>query len=87
MQGDRGESIDGVIGEEFGGRLCFWGGIDMQHTLPFGTPQDVENEVTQRILELGLRGGYVLSASHNIQNDVDPENVFAMFESARWYPL
>jgi len=47
----------------------------------------VENEVTQRILELGLRGGYVLSASHNIQNDVDPENVCAMFESARQYPL
>jgi len=75
------------LGEEFGDRICFWGGIDTQHTLPFGTPQDVENEVKRRILELGLRGGYVLSASHNIQNDVAPENICAMFESARQYLL
>ena len=75
------------LAEEFGGHLCFWGGIDTQNTLPFGTCQDVVDEVRRRIPELGLQGGYVLAASHNIQNDVSPENICAMFESGRQFLL
>jgi uroporphyrinogen decarboxylase len=70
---------------EFGDQLCFWGGIDTQHTLPFGTPKDVKDEVRRRIEELGDKGGYVLTSVHNIQNEVPPENICAMFDTALEY--
>jgi uroporphyrinogen decarboxylase len=68
--------------EEFGDSLTFWGGIDTQNVLPFGTPQDVENEVKKRIADLAAGGGYVMTAVHNIQPDVRPENIVRMYESA-----
>jgi uroporphyrinogen decarboxylase len=67
---------------EFGERLTFWGGVDTQRVLPRGTPQEVRQEVRQRIHDLAPGGGYVLSAVHNIQREVPPENVVAMFEAA-----
>ncbi|MFQ6079035.1 MAG: uroporphyrinogen decarboxylase family protein [Thermodesulfobacteriota bacterium] len=70
---------------EFGDRLCFWGAIDTQYILPFGTPNDVRNEVRRRIAELGDKGGYVLSSAQNIQNEVPPENICAMFDAALEY--
>ncbi|HSV32477.1 MAG TPA: uroporphyrinogen decarboxylase family protein [Atribacteraceae bacterium] len=70
---------------EFGSYLCFWGGIDTQSVLPFGTPDDVRDEVRRRIDQLAPGGGYVLGAVHNIQADVPPENVVAMFEEALRY--
>ena len=64
---------------EFGDRISFWGGIDSQHILPRGTPDEVRAEA-QRMSELmGRNGGYVLAAVHNIQPDVPPENVCALF--------
>ena len=77
----------GRLAEEFGGHLCFWGGIDTQNTLPFGTCQDVANEVQKRISQIGRYGGYVLAASHNIQNDVSPDNILTLFETGRQFPL
>ena len=68
---------------EFGEQLAFWGAIDTQRVLPFGTQEDVGREVRQRIDHLGAGGGYVLAACHNIQADVPPENVLAMFEAAK----
>ncbi|MBI4877230.1 MAG: hypothetical protein HY822_21595 [Acidobacteria bacterium] len=65
---------------EFGRELAFWGAIDNQRLLPFGTPADVRAQVRQRIGELASGGGYVLSAGHNIQADVPPENVAALYE-------
>jgi uroporphyrinogen decarboxylase len=50
--------------------------------LPFGTPEDVRREVRQRILDLGPGGGYVVCSVHNIQPEVAPQNVVAMFDSA-----
>jgi uroporphyrinogen decarboxylase len=70
---------------EFGDQLCFWGAIDTQHTLPFGTPQDVRDEVRRRIEELGDKGGYVLTSVHNIQNEVPPQNICEMFDAALEY--
>jgi len=67
---------------EFGKELCFWGGIDSHRVLPFGSAEDVRAEVRRRISELGARGGYVLGAVHNIQPEVPPENVCAMFDAA-----
>jgi len=70
---------------QFGDRLCFCGGIDTQHVLPRGTPEEVREEVRCRIGELAPGGGYLLAAVHAIQPDVPPENVCAMFEAALSY--
>jgi uroporphyrinogen decarboxylase len=75
---------------EFGRDLLFWGAIDTQRVLPFGTPQEVRDEVRRRIDTLGPGGGYVLAPGHNIQSEVPPANVVAMFEAAAesgGYPL
>jgi uroporphyrinogen decarboxylase len=68
---------------EFGDRIVFWGGAcDCQHTLPFGTPEQVAREVRESIRILGPGGGYVLASVHNIQANVPPENVIALFDAA-----
>lgn len=70
---------------EFGRDIGFWGAIDNVRVLPYGTPDDVRAEVQRRIRDLGPGGGYVLGAVHNIQPDVPPENIVALFDSARAY--
>jgi len=75
---------------EFGKDLAFWGGIDTQEVLSFGTPKDVEDEVKRRISDLAPDGGYVLASVHNIEADVTGENIWAMFQAAQnWgrYPI
>ncbi len=67
---------------EFGDNLGFWGAVDTQHTLPFGTPDEVREDVRAKSRTLGAGGGYVLASCHAIQSEVPPENVVAMFESA-----
>jgi uroporphyrinogen decarboxylase len=69
----------------FGDRLSFWGTIDIQETMPFGTPADVENEVKLRIQTVGPNGGLILGPSHNIQPDVPLGNVLALYGAARKY--
>jgi uroporphyrinogen decarboxylase len=68
---------------EFGRHLAFWGGIDTQRVLPFGTPEDVRREVRQRVQDLAPGGGYVLASVHNIEADVPGENIWAMYQTAR----
>jgi uroporphyrinogen decarboxylase len=68
---------------EFGKDLAFWGGIDTHRVLPSGTPEDVRRAVAQAVSVLGERGGYVVAAVHNIQPDVPPENIAALFENTR----
>ena len=71
---------------EFGARLCFHGGIDIQKTLPRGTPDMVRQEVKARIEELGHDGGYIVCATHNLQNDTPTANIEAMYDlEARSY--
>jgi uroporphyrinogen decarboxylase len=72
-----------TLKREFGKDICFWGAIDTQRVLPFGSPADVAAEAKRRIEDLGLGGGYVLCAVHNIQADVSPENICAMYDTAR----
>jgi uroporphyrinogen decarboxylase len=69
--------------KEFGDRMAFWGGIDTHKVLPFGTPDDVRAEVKGRIEDLAPGGGYVLNSVHNLQPEVPPENIVAMFEAAK----
>jgi uroporphyrinogen decarboxylase len=69
---------------EFGDRIVFWGAAcDCQHTLPFGTPEQVAREVEETIRIFAPGGGYVFASVHNIQAGVPPENVIAMFDAAR----
>jgi uroporphyrinogen decarboxylase len=68
--------------KRYGRQLSFWGAIDTTDVLPHGTPADVKNEVAKRIRELGPGGGYVLGPVHNLQNDIPPQNILAMFEAA-----
>lgn len=71
--------------EEFGDKLTFWGGVDTQRVLPFGSPEDVEREVKTRLADMAPGGGYVLTAVHNIQAGVRPENICMMYDAARKY--
>lgn len=64
--------------DEFGNRLCYWGTIDVQRTLPFGSPADVEAEVRRRLQTIGKGGGLVLSPTHHVQLDTPLENFWAM---------
>ena len=67
---------------QFGHQICFWGGIDTSRVLPFGSPDDVCAEVQRRIKDMASGGGYVLASVHNIQEDVQPENILAMADAA-----
>lgn len=70
----------------FGDRLTFWGGgVDTQRTLPFGAPEEVRNEVRDRIRIFGRGGGFVFNTVHNIQARTPLENVLAMYETVREY--
>lgn len=67
--------------QAFGDRLCFWGSLDEQHTLPFGAPDDVRREVAQRLATLGKDGGLILGPTHHVQLDTPMENFWAMVEA------
>jgi uroporphyrinogen decarboxylase len=71
--------------QRFGNRIAFWGAIDSQHVLPFGTPDEVKAEVRRRINALAPGGGYVLAGVHNLQPDIAPENIVAMYEEGASY--
>ena len=64
--------------KEFGDRLCFWGSIDEQHTLPFGTPEEVKAEVLKRLKTIGKDGGLIIGPTHHVQLDTPMENFWAM---------
>lgn len=66
---------------EYGDRLCFWGSIDEQGTLPFGSPEDVRNEVLSRLETVGRNGGLILGPTHNVQLDTPMENFWAMINT------
>jgi len=70
---------------KYGRHLTFWGGIDTQRILPFGTPDEVRNEVRRRIEDLAPEGGFILGAVHNIRPEIKPENIRALYEAALEY--
>ena len=68
-------SMDPVkLKQEYGDNLCFWGSIDEQHTLPFGSPRDVREEVLTRLRTIGKNGGLILGPTHHVQLDTPMEN-------------
>ena len=67
---------------EYGKDICFWGGgIDTQNVLPGKTPAEVKDEIKKMLDVWVPGGGYVFATVHNVQADVSPENVIAMFEA------
>jgi len=72
----------------FGGKIAFHGGLDTQVELPGGTPESVERAVNRLLNGIeAQKGGYIFAAAHNLQGDVPPENIVAMFRAARnWKP-
>ncbi|MFC2076182.1 uroporphyrinogen decarboxylase family protein [candidate division KSB1 bacterium] len=76
----------GKLKREFGRDLCFWGaGCDTQRILPAGSPQEVADEVKRQVETLAPGGGYVFTQVHNIQADVSPKNIEAMYEAAHQF--
>jgi uroporphyrinogen decarboxylase len=72
-----------ALKRDFGADLSFWGGVcNPQHTLPFGSAEDVRLEVRRHIDVLAPGGGFVFAPVHNIQDGVPPANVLALFETA-----
>jgi uroporphyrinogen decarboxylase len=69
----------------YGDQLCFHGSISIQKTLPFGTPEDIRNEVRNRFETLGPNGGFIFCSAHNIQADTPIENIEALFEAYHEY--
>ncbi len=68
---------------EYGDKLCFWGSIDEQHTLPFGTTAEVRSEVRTRMETLGKGGGLILGPTHHVQLDTPLENFWAMVNAIK----
>jgi uroporphyrinogen decarboxylase len=66
---------------EYGQDLAFHGSIDIQQTMPYGTPQDVKREVQQRMKAGKPGGGFIICTAHNLQRDVPVENITALLEA------
>lgn len=80
-------NMDGMeLKKRFGKNLCFWGGgVDTHRILPFGTPEQVREDVRRRIQIFAPGGGYVFAPIHNILGDVPPENILAAFDAVVEY--
>jgi uroporphyrinogen decarboxylase len=70
-----------ILKNALGNQLSFWGGIDQQTLLPFGTPAEIEKEVKNKIEILGRNGGYMAAPAHIIQSDTPIENVEAFIHA------
>lgn len=75
-----------MLKSKYGGKLTFWGGgIDTQHMLPNGTPEEIKEQVKERLDILAHGGGYIFNTIHNIQGNIKAESIAATFEAAREY--
>lgn len=73
-----------MLKEQWGGKFVFWGGgVDTQKTLPFGTPEEVYREATERLEIFARGGGYVYNPVHNIQSQTSAENMLAYFRAVQ----
>lgn len=77
---------DAKLKREYGRRLCFWGGINVQKTIPFGSPAEVVAEVRAKLRTYANGGGFILSSSHNVQpNEHSLENTLIYYWAARQF--
>ena len=71
--------------DDYGDKVVFHGAMDNQHTLPYGTEQEVKEEVLDNFRILGKGGGFILAPCHNIQAITPPENILVMYETGYQY--
>jgi uroporphyrinogen decarboxylase len=71
------------IARDFGGRLGFYGGVDIQRLLSFGTPEEVTAEVQANVRSFSGCGGYIVANSHHTVATIRGENIEAMCAAAR----
>mgnify|MGYP006277190927 CR=1 FL=1 len=71
------------VKRRFGQNLCYWGTVDEQFTLPFGTTADVKNEVVTRLRTIGNGGGLLIGPTHHVQLDTPMENFFALINTIK----
>jgi len=75
-------SMDPVkLKKDYGDELCFWGSIDEQYTLPFGSPEEVTTEVKKRLTTIGEKGGLIIGPTHHLQLDTPLENFWVMHKA------
>jgi len=67
----------------FGNLFCFYGTMDLQHTLPFGTAEDVKNEVSERMRTVGAGGGLILAPAHTVPPDVPVQNLVSLSRAVK----
>lgn len=68
-----------ALKRDFGEAVTFHGAVDNQYTLPFGTPEEVRQEVIDNIRILGEGGGYIVAPCHNIQPITPIGNIMALY--------
>jgi hypothetical protein len=74
----------GALKERFGAKVTFWGGgVDTQKTLPFGKPDEIRQQVRERMKIFGRGGGFVFNTVHNVQAGTPAENLVALYEAVR----
>ena len=70
--------------KEFGQDCAFWGGgVETVGTLNNGTPEQVREQVLERLEIMSAGGGFVFNTVHNILPDVPPQNILAMFDAVK----
>ena len=74
-----------LLKAEFGRDVCFLGGFDAQKLLPFATKDEIRLAVKKLLAEFAPGGGFIFAAAHNIEADIEPDNIIAMFDAAHEY--
>lgn len=73
-----------ILKEKYGSRIVFWGGgVDTQQVLSYGTPAEVEKQVTENLKIFGKGGGYVFNTVHNTQANTPIPNFIAMINAVK----
>ena len=76
------EGMDPVqLKKQYGDKICFQGGVSIQKTMPYGTPEDISSEVRNLAKTLGAGGGYIFCTAHNIQADTSIDNLLALMQA------
>ncbi len=76
------ECMDPVeIKRKYGDKLVLHGAVSLQKTLPFGSPEDVKEEVRYLIENCNVNGGFVLGPSNVLFKEIPPENIVAMYKA------
>lgn len=69
--------------KQFGDRLSFYGGVSIQKLLPYGTPQQIADEVKRLLEQVGRNGGFIVAPSHDMPGDIPLKNLLAFIETVQ----